>query len=170
MPTRYSDRARGVARAAAALLALCAGTPALGAPPTPATPQAFLEQLRMLADVRDPADLQQQYDAAFGADFSAHARVYVSTIVPVTAANEVVRFVRLGDDTQPLAVGHECVALASLAQELRADGWEGGPAAGAAAGSPPAVYRKGRTQLTVRAQPKRTACAQSILITYRTPK
>jgi hypothetical protein len=170
MPTAYSERARAALRAATALLTLCMGMPALSAAPAPATAQAFLEHLLPLANVTDPAALQRQYDDVFGADFSAQTRVYVSTIVPVSAANEVVRFIRFGDDTRPLAVGGQCVALAALGQQLRADGWDGGRAVGAAASAQPAVYRKGRTQVTVRAQPGRATCAQSILITYRTPK
>jgi hypothetical protein len=168
MPTPCSDRGRRGVRALAALLALCSGAQALSAVPAPSTAQSFIAQLLLLANLRDPGALQQQYDAAFGSDFAGHTHVLLSTMIPVTAANEVVRFVRLGDETQPLVFGAQCVRLEALEQQLTADGWEGGHASDAKA--QPRMYRKGRTQLTVRAEPRRAGCAQSILITYRTPK
>jgi hypothetical protein len=162
MPTRCSETLRALGVGGLAVAALTAAA-------APAA-DAFLSRLLAVADVSDPATLSERVTSAFGKELAPHNRVFVSATLEVQAPNDVVRFVRLGDDDVPLdlRVPGQCVGLQALALRLHADGWTGGRTGAEPAA--PWTYRKGRTQLTAHAHAQRPECAASILLTYRPPR
>jgi hypothetical protein len=136
----------------------------------PCGTDAFLTALLGVANEADPTLVQGRFTAAFGDELARHTRVLVSAPLEVQAPNDVVRFVRLGDEDAPLDLGlpGQCVTLAALESRLKADGWSGGRTA--ATPRDFWTYRKGRTQLTAHAQTRHADCAASILVTYRRKK
>lgn len=172
MPTRCSE----TALLCAVLLVALSGVATAGETPCgnglPCSAEGFVTALLRVIDVPQPDALLERYDQVFGVELARHTRVLVSALLEVQAPNDVVRFLRLGDEAYPLSLGAAtpCVGLAPLQRALAADGWSGGRELSGDTRSELWLYRKGRTQLTARPLAGKADCAATILVTYRRPK
>jgi hypothetical protein len=160
MPTPCFEALRALGIAGGVALAAVAAA-------SPCAADAFLTQLLAVADVTDPAAVSDRFSSTFGDELARHTRVFVSAPLDVQSPNDVVRFVRVGDEGVPLDLGvpGRCVSLNALAARLKADGWSGGRTA--ANPSERWMYRKGRTQLTAHAATGAPECSGEILLTFR---
>lgn len=172
MHTPCSERKGTAALVLSLLLAVNATAAADCAPDDACAAEAFVARLITVADEKDPAAVLKRFDRTFGVGLASHTLVFVSALLDVQSRNDVVRFVRLGDEEfYPLSFGREdeCVALGQLDSDLTVDGWTGGRITPET--QPPSwLYRKGRTQLTAHPRPGDARCTGSILLTYRNPK
>jgi hypothetical protein len=164
--------ARALVFIATLLLPVLAGADAATCGPLPCTDAQFVTQLLKVANETNPDAVPRTFWATFPPELAQHTRVLVSDSLTAESANNVVRFVRLGELWYPLSYGGagRCVALEPLDRLFRADGWQGGVTERPPAAARVWLYSKGRTQLTVQAVTPADAagaCAMSVLLTYR---
>jgi len=115
-----------------------------------------------------PANVLRSFDRSSGVDVARHTRVFVSQLLAVDTAPDVVRFIRLGDEEfYPLSCGgpEQCVGADERERVLTADGWSGGRVPESR--EPLCLYLKGHSQLTAHPRLHDAHCTGSILLTYR---
>jgi hypothetical protein len=170
MPTRCSDVTARLAILCCLILPALVRAETNSASALPRSDEEFVGQLLKVADETDPRAVPATFWATFAPELAQHTRVLVSGLLTSESPNNVVRFVRLGEEWYPLSYGGpgECVAVALIDRQFRADGWQGGRSE--TPGESLWLYRKGQAQLSVQtrtAKDTAASCALSLLLTYR---